>query len=125
MILMMTCMSDIKVTLPVLKNSQDNIIYAVDFDGTLCRNAWPDIGEPNHALISDLILARELGDKVILWTMREDDLLDTAVKWCNEHGLQFDAINDNLPEQQIVYGNNPRKIYADAYLDDHNAWIEW
>lgn len=21
-------------------------IYAVDFDGTLCENAWPEIGKP-------------------------------------------------------------------------------
>ena len=24
------------------------MIYAVDFDGTLCTNAWPDIGEAAH-----------------------------------------------------------------------------
>ena len=118
-------MNDIKVTLPEFVSGKEYIIYAVDFDGTLCKNAWPKIGEPNEALISELILARELGDKVILWTMREDKLLDEAVTWCREHGLRFDAHNDNLPEQQKYYGNNPRKIYADVYIDDHNAWMEW
>ena len=29
-------------------------IIAVDFDGTLCENKWPDIGEPNVDLISYL-----------------------------------------------------------------------
>ena len=33
-------------------------VWAVDFDGTLCRNAWPDIGEANTELIEQLILAR-------------------------------------------------------------------
>ncbi len=23
-------------------------IIAVDFDGTLCENSWPEIGEPNE-----------------------------------------------------------------------------
>ena len=25
-------------------------IIAVDFDGTLCENKWPEIGEPNTAI---------------------------------------------------------------------------
>ncbi len=29
-------------------------IIAVDFDGTLCFSAWPDVGEPNDTLISYL-----------------------------------------------------------------------
>ena len=33
-------------------------IYAVDFDGTLCENAWPDIGKPNHVLIQTLFKLR-------------------------------------------------------------------
>ena len=30
-------------------------IIAVDFDGTLCENKWPEIGEPNTELISYLL----------------------------------------------------------------------
>lgn len=30
-------------------------IIAVDFDGTLCENKWPEIGEPNTNLIGYLI----------------------------------------------------------------------
>ena len=26
-------------------------ITSVDFDGTLCENKWPDIGDPNNAFI--------------------------------------------------------------------------
>lgn len=29
-------------------------IIAVDFDGTLCFSAWPDVGEPNNPLINYL-----------------------------------------------------------------------
>lgn len=97
------------------------MIIAVDFDGTLCKNAWPGVGEPNTALIDFLIKRRAQGDKIILWTMREGKPLLDAIYWCHEHGLQFDAVNDNLKEQQEKYHNNPRKVYADWYIDDHNV----
>ena len=29
-------------------------IIAVDFDGTLCYSNWPELGEPNYALIAYL-----------------------------------------------------------------------
>lgn len=37
--------------------------YAVDFDGTLCENAYPEIGAPNLPLIDKLISRRRLGAK--------------------------------------------------------------
>ena len=97
------------------------IIYAVDFDGTLCTNKWPDIGIANIKLIEFLKSERRNGNKVILYTMREGNLLDAAVGWCEDLGLEFDAVNDNLPELKDRFKNNPRKIYADYYIDDHNA----
>lgn len=99
------------------------MIIAVDFDGTLCRSAWPDIGEPNKPLIDALRKERDGGTKIILWTMREGEKLERAVEWCKENGLEFDAVNDNEDGQKMVYGNNPRKVYADVYIDDHNVFI--
>lgn len=95
-------------------------IYAVDFDGTLCRNKWPQIGEPNDILLGFLKEAREQGSKVVLWTMREGDMQEQAVAWCRNHGLEFDAVNDNTAEMKEFYGNNPRKVFANVYIDDHN-----
>ena len=96
-------------------------LYAVDFDGTLHTGKYPIIGEPNQDLIDYLTRARENCEKVILWTCREGQLLTEAVNWCKVRGLEFDAVNDNLPENQILWGNNPRKIWADVYIDDKNA----
>ena len=98
------------------------MIYAVDFDGTLCTNKWPEIGEPNLELIEFLKAEQEKGNKVILYTMREDELLDAATEWLF-YMFDFlpDAFNDNLPEHQRKFMSNPRKIYADVYIDDHNA----
>lgn len=93
-------------------------IIAVDFDGTLCENEWPDIGKPNQIVIKELIKQQADGAKLILWTCREDDRLQAAVTWCLEHGLRFDAVNDNLEENKVLFGNNSRKVYATEYWDD-------
>ena len=95
-------------------------VYAVDFDGYLCQNAWPDIGEPNIALIRHFRELREQGHKLILWTCREGKLLQNAIDWCADFGLGFDAHNQNLPEQIAEYGGDCRKISADWYCDDKN-----
>jgi len=100
-------------------------VIAVDFDGCLCTANWPDIGQPNRQLIRTLKTARSRGNKVILWTCREGEALDAAVKWCARQGLQFDAVNDNLPEMNQLFKNNSRKIGADIYIDDKAMRVEY
>lgn len=94
------------------------LIYAVDFDGTLCENAYPEIGSPNKSLIRLLKRRRSKGSKVILWTCRVGDRLIEAVDWCKQFGLEFDAVNENLPEMIEEYGGDTRKVFADVYIDD-------
>lgn len=98
-------------------------IYAVDFDGTLCENKWPEIGEPIQEMINYCIKLREQGHKLILWTCRKDEKLKEAVKWCNERGLFFHAVNENLPDEIVKYNNDPRKVGADYFIDDKNLFI--
>ena len=93
-------------------------IYAVDFDGTLCESIWPEIGAPNIALIEHLKKRRKKGNKIILWTCRIGDRLKEAVEWCKDYGLEFDAVNENLPEILERFGGESRKVYADVYIDD-------
>lgn len=100
------------------------MIIAVDFDGTLCKECWPEIGRPNTVLIHWLFQQKRAGAELILWTMREGDDLQEAVDWCKDRGLVFDAVNDNLDRMKQKYRNNPRKIYADVYIDDRNKLVE-
>ena len=103
-----------------------NWIIAVDFDGTLITgNNWPDVcGEPNRKLISFLIGQKNKGNKIILWTNRTDVPekesypLRDAVEFCRAAGLEFDAVNENLPEIIRAYGSDSRKVSADTYIDD-------
>lgn len=93
-------------------------IYAVDFDGTLCEEAFPDIGKPNVKLINHLIKRQKEGNKLILWTCRIGDRLEEAISWCKQYNLEFDAVNANLPEIVEQWGGESRKIFADVYIDD-------
>ena len=95
-----------------------NIIYAVDFDGTLSRGRWPDLGEPNEILFDFLKQQKEKGARVILDTCRNGEQLEAAVSYCRDWGLEFDAVNENLPELIELYGRDTRKINADFYIDD-------
>lgn len=98
-------------------------IIAVDFDGTLCENKWPEIGMPNEELIEYLKRRQANGEKLILWTSRNEEQTKDAVEWCKDHGLVFDAVNNNLPEIVEAFGGNCRKIFANEYIDDHNRSI--
>lgn len=41
-----------------------------------------------------------------------------AVDYCKKAGLEFDTVNENLPELIEAYGGDTRKINADVYFDD-------
>lgn len=103
-----------------MEKKKNPFIYAVDFDGTLCDECYPGIGRAHNHIIDWLIMQKRMGAFLILWTMREGERLQEAVAWCAEHGLVFDAVNDNAPFMIEWFGCNPRKVFANYYLDDHN-----
>lgn len=101
------------------KEAKSGKIIAVDFDGCICSLNWPNIGDPNWEVINALKKEKECGAKLILWTCRSGNLLQSALDACNEWGIQFDAVNENLPERLLKYGySESRKISADEYWDD-------
>ena len=48
---------------------------AIDFDGCICTNAFPNIGAPNRSVIDKAIAEQAAGAGLILWTCREGELL--------------------------------------------------
>lgn len=100
------------------------LIIAVDFDGIICENKFPKIGNPNYEIISLIRQLFDKGHEVILWTSRTDQELIDAVNFCEDRGLRFCAINENAPSNisQYIdkYPQGTRKVYADVYIDDHN-----
>ena len=93
---------------------------AVDFDGTIVEHEYPKIGKPIPFAIDVLKkLQYEDHHMLILWTVREGTLLDEAVEYCKNKGLEFYAVNKNFPEETLEPGIS-RKIVADIYIDDRN-----
>jgi len=56
---------------------------------------------------------------LILWTVREGELLEEAVKYCENRGLSFYAINSNMPDK-VDARFATRKVSVDLYIDDRN-----
>ena len=99
----------------------DKKIIAVDFDGTLFTDEYPNIGEPIMRTIQYCKKMAAAGNTLILWTCRKDWLLLEAVRACEKYGLQFDYVNCNTKEilEKYNYIDN-RKIFAHIYLDDRS-----
>jgi len=105
-------------TIPV----ESKKIIAIDFDNTLAFTDYPIIKAPNTELVE--FIRQHQNDYVfILWTMREGKQLQFAKEWIKEQGIRFDFYNQNTPWNIQKYGDR-RKVYADYYIDDHNATIK-
>ena len=93
------------------------MIIAVDFDGTIVEHRYPEIGKPIPFAIETLLQLQKEQHQLILWTVREDELLQEAIDYCSELGLYFYAANANFPEET---SRVPRKVNADMFIDDRN-----
>lgn len=100
------------------KETSRPTVYAVDFDGTLCESMYPKIGAERSQVVEFVKKRKSEGDVVILWTCREGNLLDDAIEWCQERGVEFDAVNENTEQLKKTFGSDPRKIGADWYIED-------
>lgn len=99
------------------------MIIAVDFDGTIVEHRYPKIGKEIPFAIATLKKLQKERNLLILWTVREGELLDEAVNYCRKRGLEFYAVNANHPDEKIKENQTTpcRKIRADMYIDDCNV----
>ena len=99
------------------------MVIAVDFDGTIVEHRYPAIGKEKEGAIDTLKRLAKEGNKLILWTVREGELLDEAVAFCRSRGLEFYAVNSNLPQNELFLSSAKSvsgKVSADVYIDDRN-----
>ncbi|GAL68058.1 BT0820 family HAD-type phosphatase [Jejuia pallidilutea] len=101
-------------------NFADTLVIAVDFDGTIVEDAYPRIGKPQMFAFETLKKLQDEGHRLILWTYRCGDKLDEAVKFCEDNGIQFYAVNKSFPEEEYT-SDISRKINADLFIDDRNV----
>ena len=79
---------------------------AIDFDGTIVEHKYPAIGEEKPFATDTLRMLIKDRHKLILWTVREGELLEEAVDWCRERGVEFYAINRDYPEEKLENNNH-------------------
>lgn len=96
------------------------MIIAVDFDGTIVEHKYPAIGREIPFAIETLKKLRDDRHKLILWSVREGELLQEAVDFCRERGLEFYAVNKDYPEEEQEHKHYSRKLKADLFIDDRN-----
>lgn len=95
---------------------------AVDFDGTIVRHRYPAIGEEILFATQTLKKLIEERHQLILWSVREGHLLDEAVEWCRERGVEFYAVNRDFPEEDVTLNQHySRKLKVDMFIDDRNV----
>lgn len=94
---------------------------AVDFDGTIVEHRYPEIGREIPFAVETLKRLIEDRHQLILWTVREGHLLDEAVEWCRQKGVEFYAVNKDFPEEDRDKNRHySRKLKADLFIDDRN-----
>lgn len=91
---------------------------AVDFDGTIVEHEYPRIGKPIPFAIETLLQMQKDGHTLIMWSVRDGDLLQEAIDYCAKRGLVFYAANKNHPEEDPAKAS--RKLAVDLFIDDRN-----
>lgn len=93
---------------------------AVDFDGTIVEHRYPKIGEEIPFATETLKILAQERHKLILWTVREGELLEEAIEWCRQRGVFFYSVNKDYPEEEKSHSGFSRKLKADLFIDDRN-----
>ncbi|MBR1402223.1 MAG: hypothetical protein IJ604_11930 [Prevotella sp.] len=95
---------------------------AIDFDGTIVEHEYPKIGREIPFAVETLQMLIKDHHKLILWSVREGELLEEAVNWCRDRGIEFYAVNRDYPEEEQEKNNHfSRKLKADLFIDDRNV----
>ncbi|GAB5400665.1 MAG: hypothetical protein Aureis2KO_22500 [Aureisphaera sp.] len=105
---------------------KETMTIAVDFDGTIVEDNYPNIGKPQLFAFETLKKLQENGHRLVLWTYRHGRALDEAVAFCKENGITFYAVNKSFPEEKYD-SKYSRKINADIFIDDRNfgGMVSW
>ena len=105
-------------------------IAVIDFDGTLCKFAFPDVGPIEPGVKEALETLKETGYTIKIHSCR------TATYWRNEkeRRIHIQMILDflsqhKLPYDELIMSITMDKPIADVYIDDRavryeNNWPE-
>lgn len=92
-----------------------SLVIGIDFDGTMVKHAYPEIGEELELAVETVLNLIEAGHKIILYTMRSGDRLVEAVKYMEENDIKLYGINENPTQHHWTKSN---KTFCNLYIDD-------
>lgn len=100
---------------------------AIDFDGTIVEDRFPDIGPLLPAAKETMQRIKKEGGEITIWTCREGESLQAARSFLIKEQIPFDYLNRNHPALIQRFNNDCRKIGADLYIDDKAMFqaIDW
>ncbi len=107
-----------KVSKRKLKQA-DTMIIALDFDGTVVKHRYPEVGEDIGA-VPVLQALQKNGHQFILFTMRDNhsnhrNCLKEASDWFAKNHINLIGINCNPWQKSWT---DSTKVYAPMYIDD-------
>jgi len=105
-------------------------IIAIDFDGCICKNGWPDASKGE--LISSTVnrmheqLKKEPNTEFVLWTCRAGNDLESAKEFIVKHNLPIFIFNEPHPSvfPWMTGAEKCRKIFAHEYWDDRAVTVK-
>jgi len=98
--------------------NRKSLIIAVDFDGTVIKQEYPEMGKPIKGVKEALWRVKHKGHKIVYWTARNGFKLKEVKNWLIGNHYPIDGINRNLPGSP--YRSWP-KICMDVIWDDRNV----
>lgn len=96
-------------------------IHAIDFDGTIVENEFPNIGPLAKNDIVPMMhgLWKDFSNIIIIWTCRTGPYENEARQFLIKNKIPFDFINENP-----LFEMGGRKIFAHEYYDNRNRLFE-
>jgi predicted kinase len=96
------------------------ICHAFDFDGTITKGSFPEIGEIIDGTV-DLMndLYTDLSNIIIIWTCRVGDTEAEMRAFLKRQGIFYDFVNENP-----IFESGSRKVFAHHYYDNRNGFLK-
>lgn len=95
------------------------IRIAIDFDGTVVRHRFPEIGEEVPESARVIRRLSDAGHLLLLWSCRSGRFHDDAMAWLRSRDLRLQVCEWCPP----VVAYRPPKMVADIYLDDRSLGV--
>lgn len=96
------------------------MIIAIDFDGVIVTDCFPEIGTPLIDMPGVMNRLYNKGHILIINTCRSGKYAGEAKTALHEMNIPYHYFNENCPKRTAEYGQDCRKISADLYIDDKN-----